>query len=382
MLLGMNWSSYPYFDDLFSNPTGSKSGGTNTGMSVRRIYDGGAIKAWTAGKSADDHTNGYASMWSNSDTSLIAQIANGSQQAALRNMFSTVPPQHRAYIIWMHEWDLHVATTVTVWLQAWDNIRQALEDSTADMRYVKTGPLFTSGGWKGAGLAGGAGAWVSDAMTFFGIDFYQYYSGDPLNPHFGLYSLTNMNMANLVGACFDLATQHGKPVIVGENGVRADRGRDNTTAPEARVPRWRTELDYLDASGICEAYCGFSAGVGARAPWWWDSFDISGRNCNITAAGHMSDPNNICQNGDVVTLGTPTSGGALNAPNSGVTGTVSNRTASGFDIGKAVTAVSNNTQDYRAVNAHHAPDNTTITEWRNQLAAHDRYVYPSTPFGT
>lgn len=259
MLVGASWSFYDSLDPLLVND-GSKSGGVNAGMSVRRSYEtGGWPRVYSNSVASQDHTRPCASMWSMSDTSWIPTIASGSENAHLTALFNSIPAGHRFYAIFWHEVDLHYRTFAT-YKAAFANIHAALNASTADRSLVKAGGLLTSGGFRN----GDGDNYFDSNHDFVGIDFYHYYDADPASPYYGQY--TERTASYLASAAVAKATALDVPLIVGELGIHPD---PNNTSYRPGVIA--ADFSYLDGVG-CEAVCWFHSYVGSRGPWWLDAY--------------------------------------------------------------------------------------------------------------
>lgn len=266
MLVGASWSYYESLDSTLSNPTGSKSGGTNTGMSVRRVYE---TAGWpvsgnsfaNSAAAADVTTRTCASMWSMSDTSWIPTFATGSQNSNLTAFFDSIPAGHRFYAIFWHEVDQHTSGwTVTQYQDAFANIRAALEASTADRSLVKAGGLLTSGAFRN----GDGDTYFDSNHDFVGIDFYHYYDPDPASPFYGQYSPRTASY--LAGDAVSKAQALDVPLIVGEISIHPDPAN-----AAYRPGLIADDFAYLDGVD-CQAVCWFHSYVGSRGPWWLDSY--------------------------------------------------------------------------------------------------------------
>jgi hypothetical protein len=302
MLLGANSGppgghDYDAYDTIFSNISGSKPGGTNSGLSVRRSYQElGAAWPCTFSQSlaAGDPGRPCASLWSidnHSTWSTLASGNGGTERTNWINFFNSIPDGH---IMWIaplgHENDngsspnykYPVAPSTQLAAQA--NVRGALAASNkANSPYIKLGVILTVNGYN---ASPGAGTWINTTpgvLDWCGCDGYYYYEPDATAPTNGTtsdradtlsgkYKLANMTPVHRYGTHVTFADAHGLDKLNPEWNAHPDPA--NGANPGGYRPALiHDHIAYLDQHGY-KASLIFNAnsGTGTHTPWWTDAF--------------------------------------------------------------------------------------------------------------
>lgn len=292
MLIGANIGpsngDYDYFDNLLSNPTGSKSGGTNTGLSIRRSYNGGTRWPCTFQQSSasGDPARPCASFWSQSsnDTAIQSLGTGGTGGAEVTNwtsFFNSIPSGHLIYVSLEHEVDIKAVTSTTaIYLQAQVNLRAALAASNkASSPNVQLGVILTYSGYDSTP---GPATWInttSGVLDWCGCDSYYYYepdTGASAYPYpasdWGHYTLAKMTPANRYSNFINFANANGLDKLVGEWNAHPDPS-DGANPGGYRPKLIHDSTAYWDSHGV-KASCIFNANVGngSHIPWWLDAF--------------------------------------------------------------------------------------------------------------
>lgn len=285
MLVGVNSSNYDEFNTVVSNPDGSKSGGTNTGLSVRRSYDNTWKATFANCAASGDPARQCASIYSFTNTSYIETIAAGSFQSQLTTFFNSIPTTHRIWWIFCHEIDAKGYTNYTRWKQAWANIRRAYLASTCNKDLVKIGGLLTDWGFS----HGNALNYFDNNHDFVGVDFYEYArpAGSPPSPKSG--NLGTIHPPSyFIDPAKAIADELGVPLIVGEYGAHPFNSPTDVLSPTAvqsRPYRMKRAVAYAASHGV-QAFCYFHAPYGEDGPWYVDSWP------NWTTPTDRSHPDN------------------------------------------------------------------------------------------
>lgn len=279
MFFGAAQADYDAWNSTLSNPTGTKLGGKNSGMNLRRSFDNGWKNNFANTTASGDPTRGAASLLSFDATTSIASVNSGSVDSVITSFFNSIPTGHYCFVSWIHECDQggKITGQEAAYRTACDRIYDLLVASNADQNFVRFGVIVTAGVFR----ASTQNTYFSsnNKFDFVGIDAYEYWrpSSAPPDPKAG--HPPHRTLEYLIGGNPPSATYpsggtpavawadaRGKRVLIPEFGQHPDPA-DLTSRPN----RLKAAVAYAQQSSMY-GMCYFHSGGGESGPWWGDCF--------------------------------------------------------------------------------------------------------------
>lgn len=311
MLIGASPEDYDNLHTTLLNLDGSKPGGVNAGLQIRRSYiTGNCPSSWSASgnPASGDVARGCASYLSVGGED-ITQAANGDSGTLGRwaSFAASVPKGHLLFLTWKHEADNGKVPSGSE--QAFQtgtaNLYHAVKNANPDVMF---GPLLTDSGFGYGTNNRNAANLISLDPTdkdFIGVDTYEFWRPQ-FSPFTDHYAVPNDPKAKslgqqrtpdyLCGQAKSFADKQGKKLVVGEyssHGMPAHPSfySSGTTVDTASRP-WRQQrfIDYFDDAGAL-ALMLYHSSLGESGPWWQDCF----HNFNTPTDRSVADPDNLAQ---------------------------------------------------------------------------------------
>lgn len=302
---GNSANAFDAFQTQISNPSGSKSGGVNTGISVIRSYDGGTqVPLFPQSNAASDVAKGCASYysWTPPADWPTLFLSQQSLRDRITQFFNSIPFGHRLWFTIGHEPENN-GYDIADFQQMQGIVHDLLVASNADHSRVRYGPLLTNEAFRTNTHA----RWFPTnpaKMDFVGTDYYRFWrpAVAPRDPTSG--SWGNRQASSFyVSPVTSFANQMGKPIVIGEVGIHPDPGNLND-----RPNLFQSDLTAFQAAGAgLELVCLYHNTLQPyHGPWWWNCLPVY--NAYAPGTPKAGNPGNL-NTGDVIwgRSATPTS---------------------------------------------------------------------------